>query len=453
MKGNIARHILFMTILVGFLTGAVFPFFILWVLGDDHVTLSGELFLSTIMAGLFVGGVSFFLISRKIISLLEVLGAQLEKTEHVLEDGLTSVGVSRDKAESLQVELPDDPRLRRLVASYNQLTSALVDTYEMDERISGFSALVNAEHKIKPLANVTLDALERCIGIRCGVFLLVHDEHLEVAAHRCLVSPGKFIAMDCVQKLRNVQEVSWCKERFLNLWKDQFSPPAKSMLVCPVTNGEKKLLAILLLVAKPGNKQSQLRIMRQLSPLLANAVEKSLVYRQLHQVAVKDGLTGICNHRFGMERLRESLEQSISKGNPLGIILFDIDYFKRVNDSYGHLIGDVVLIHIANLVSAAIREGDFFFRYGGEEFMVILPGASAEEGRVFAERVRRLIKTSIAKHKGKLYPVTVSLGVASIPEAKVTTEKELIKKADEALYWAKDNGRDQVTVYHPSMSD
>lgn len=126
--------------------------------------------------------------------------------------------------------------------------------------------------------------------------------------------------------------------------------------------------------------------------------------------------------------------------------MFDLDHFKSVNDTYGHLVGDRVLVHMAKLARSVMREGDVLVRYGGEEFLAILPAASREDCRAVGERLRRLVQESAVRDGEQEIRITVSAGVAATPELTVDSPNDLVSQADQALYEAKDMGRNQVRI-------
>lgn len=126
--------------------------------------------------------------------------------------------------------------------------------------------------------------------------------------------------------------------------------------------------------------------------------------------------------------------------------MFDIDHFKKVNDTYGHLAGDRVLMQVAKTAKAALREGDILMRYGGEEFLVILPGASKEGSRAVGEKLRRMVEETSIADGDQVIRVTISIGVTSYPELEATGEQILVKRSDEALYRAKETGRNKVSM-------
>lgn len=124
--------------------------------------------------------------------------------------------------------------------------------------------------------------------------------------------------------------------------------------------------------------------------------------------------------------------------------MLDIDHFKQINDTYGHTVGDLVIKRVVEVAKSALREGDVLVRYGGEEFLAILPGADCEDSLAVAERIRCLVEETKLEHDQQVIPLTVSLGFASWPEQMVENEQDLIELTDKALYYAKENGRNRA---------
>ena len=165
----------------------------------------------------------------------------------------------------------------------------------------------------------------------------------------------------------------------------------------------------------------------------------------LTKKATTDGLTGLSNRKAFLERLAVDLSR-LDGRHPCGVVMLDIDHFKRVNDTYGHPFGDEVLRGVASVLGKGVRKGDTAGRYGGEEFVLYLHMADTERAREGAERFRRMIRQIRFAHAGKEIAVTASFGVACAPHHGIGVE-ELLKHADEALYLSKNRGRDRVTVY------
>ncbi|WP_238520999.1 sensor domain-containing diguanylate cyclase [Azospirillum doebereinerae] len=178
--------------------------------------------------------------------------------------------------------------------------------------------------------------------------------------------------------------------------------------------------------------------------------ERRNMEEALRDMASRDPLTGIYNRRSFMEMARQQLARAHRFHEPLAVFVLDVDHFKKINDTYGHATGDDALRMVAGGCQAILREYDVLGRLGGEEFVVVLPGATADETRVVAERVRRnLARMPIPAPEGRFH-LTSSIGIAGLEGATDTLEKA-IHRADLALYRAKHEGRNRVVVYERGM--
>ncbi len=174
-------------------------------------------------------------------------------------------------------------------------------------------------------------------------------------------------------------------------------------------------------------------------------VQSAKLYATVQKLSIIDPLTQLYNHGFIIKRLEEEFKQAERYGRELSIIMADIDFFKKVNDTYGHQTGDYVLKIVARIMQESVREIDIVGRYGGEEFLLILPETGKKNTRIIAERIRQRIENQKFSQFLSAFSITISLGVAEY-EKKLKLPSELIKKADTALYKAKEEGRNRVIV-------
>jgi diguanylate cyclase (GGDEF)-like protein len=184
----------------------------------------------------------------------------------------------------------------------------------------------------------------------------------------------------------------------------------------------------------------------QSAPVIANLRTIAIA----EQRAATDALTGMPNSRAARDTLKRMVAQAARSGSPLAAVLLDLDHFKQINDTYGHGAGDDVLASVGATLASGVRESDFAGRYGGEEFLLLLPDTTAEDAAAVAEKIRALISQTVVS--GVERPITASLGVSSFPQHAIDGDT-LVRSADRALYTSKRSGRDRVTVALGSHGD
>ncbi|MBF0225009.1 MAG: diguanylate cyclase [Desulfobacterales bacterium] len=177
--------------------------------------------------------------------------------------------------------------------------------------------------------------------------------------------------------------------------------------------------------------------------MVQDVTEVAAYEQKLIEMNIKDGLTGAYNRRYFETRIKEEFARHKRYSRPFSIIMQDIDYFKKVNDTYGHQAGDFILTSFSSSVAGRIRNVDILARYGGEEFCCLLPETNLKSAKLVAEHVRHLVEQSIYKFKNLELKITVSQGVAELnPE--MSSHEIMLKRADDALYEAKKTGRNKV---------
>jgi len=209
----------------------------------------------------------------------------------------------------------------------------------------------------------------------------------------------------------------------------------------PVSKGENRLALFIIRRTSGSFEPYQLTLVRGMANHISVAFENALLYR----MAITDELTGLYSSRHFKQAIGKKYSLFHEFGEKMTLLMIDIDDFKRVNDTYGHPAGDAILKEVGKCILSSIREPDLGFRYGGEEFAVILPASDIPAGKVVAERMRALIEHYPFKVDQHVLKVTVSIGVASWPES-AESIKEIIAEADKALYEAKHGGKNKVMV-------
>ncbi len=194
----------------------------------------------------------------------------------------------------------------------------------------------------------------------------------------------------------------------------------------------------------------RMQTLTMLRTLISAAIENA----RLFQLATMDGLTGLYVRRYFEIRLQEEIQRILRYGQHSSLVMLDIDHFKRINDTYGHQQGDRVLESLGQLLLDSIRHDiDLPCRYGGEEFLLLLPNTPLEGARVLAERIRaRCAELAFTTTQGNLLNFTISIGIAEINQENRLNKEELIRRADLMLYAAKQAGRNRVMVYREDQA-
>jgi two-component system cell cycle response regulator len=194
----------------------------------------------------------------------------------------------------------------------------------------------------------------------------------------------------------------------------------------------------------------QVRFGDAIYKFLSGSNIESAYHEAIHNMAIQDGMTGIHNKRYFTEFLDREIAVCSRHGHPLTLVMFDVDHFKKVNDTHGHLAGDAVLKDLAARIKPRIRREDLFARYGGEEFACVLPSTALQGGIVFAEHLRTIIAERPCLFENLSISFTISVGVTTLHRETGVDPAGLIKRADENLYVAKRGGRNRVV---PSLAD
>lgn len=189
-----------------------------------------------------------------------------------------------------------------------------------------------------------------------------------------------------------------------------------------------------------------LDVLEMFAATAAIALQNALLFARVQQLATLDELTGVPNRRHFYELARQELERAVRYGHALSLLMLDVDYFKQINDTYGHGVGDRVLQTLAQRFRQGLRENDLIGRYGGEEFLVLLPETAGDRALQVAERLCELVRREPVATEEGLVAVSISIGIVSCACGRAATIEPLIDHADRALYEAKRSGRNQIRI-------
>ena len=265
-------------------------------------------------------------------------------------------------------------------------------------------------------------------------------------------------SVTAVENGQNAWE-AWKQEDYPLLISDWMMPDIDGLQLCKMIRAEPSLqYTYIILLTSLDSKGSYLEGMdagaddfitkpfdeEQLAARLRVAERILALHKKLHTQATYDRLTGVWNRAAIMDSLETELERAARQSTRMGVIVADLDHFKQVNDTYGHPAGDMVLQEAARRMRLALRPYDRIGRYGGEEFLITVPGCTCSDAIALAERIRSAISAEPVKHQSGEIPMTVSLGVTIGGDRASEDAAALIAAADEALYRAKKAGRNRV---------
>ncbi len=431
---------------LGFVTGVTFPPFSL-ALGLPASSVMTPVFVGAcIGAGLLVGGANYglarFVVGRRI----RLLAGRMETVRNTLQLAAYTGDWSGCSPEQCAVPVDSTDEFGETARSFNDLVTALAAAHQVEGAVRDFSAMLATHLELDAVCRNAIRQLLTLTGAQAGAILVEADGAIEIGASVRIRDVEQLAQADVVRAaLRGEATVELDAPSELMIDAAVTLFPARAVLVLPLTF-KSVPVGVLVLASTQAVDADAPRLVDLIRPLLAVALNSALAHRRLEKLATLDPLTGLYNRRFGLLRLHEEYSRSIRSKLPLAVAMMDIDHFKSINDTYGHIVGDRVLVRVAQAARRTLREGDVLVRFGGEEFLVLLMSASQEDAARVCERIRRTVAELVVQDGEHNIQVTVSLGAASIPNAPVDNEEHLVRLADEALYAAKAAGRDRVVV-------
>ena len=432
--------------LLGVGVGIIFPFFSLALGVPSEIALTPIYFTSCIIAGIILAVLNITLARKTVGSRIQHMSEKMKHIEQILvnrNNGDKDEYCSPDKC---LINVDSEDELGESAASFNRLVKTLDEVLNLNSEIQLFSEMLTSHLALNELSKDTLKHLIKNTGATGGAILIEKGGELYISESDSISNPLSLVNNQRIlQTLKTYQRqiIHYPDDIIINGIVVDFQPC--ELLLEPILY-KNTLLGILILVSSaPFIEQASLKL-KFFNQELSLAFRNAITHEQMTTLAAVDALTGLYNRRFGSIRLHEEFSRSIRSSAPLSLLMIDIDHFKKVNDTYGHSLGDKVLANIAKITTSSIREGDVLWRYGGEEFLCILPGANYNDAMIVAERMRIMVMDSNVKNFDQDIKVTISIGIATYPNEKVMNGDQLIKLADEALYIAKDSGRNRV--YH-----
>lgn len=451
ITGSVVKDQSFLMLGFGLLMGIIFPFFTLWLLKLPAAKVLRPLyFLMCIVAGLLVGLCNYFIFRGVVFRFLSNLASKMELFRKKLEEQRASSGQEAScRAEECYADTTSADILGQISGEFNSLISSVVNFVETERTTDMFLERLKRSLKLEEVAEVVMQAFSGYFGGQGG-FLLVLErgefklakswsaelkkEQIEDSFWHDLLERGKPLLISEIQK----------EALHLDIGVGRLDP--RQIALIPLSYRNENVGVFGLLSREPFKRdfegQEARNFINQATPFIYNAI----IMKRLEIMAAVDELTGVLNRRFGLRRLNEEFERSKRYRMPISVAMVDIDYFKKINDTYGHQAGDFVLKTLANLFSQNIRVSDLVIRYGGEEFLLVFNGASVVDAYQIMEKLRVMAETLHLQYGAFDLKISFSAGVASFPSDKVSDLPTLIHQADAGLYKAKESGRNRIVI-------
>ncbi len=448
---SVFRLLLVIMLSLGALVGIVFPPYVNVTLNAENA-LSVLFFAMCIFAGILIAllnYVTFYLIvTREIHRVLRGMDTIIE--------GISQSEISGKSFEFRRIDVNSNDAIGEMALGFNEMSETIGKRIRHETFTQSLLMDLSSSVELKKVSETILTSLMKVLHSEAAVLYGVKSGNIEflscIGIDRTDDLPREldrsFGPVGYVQKTDQVMTLKLDDENFqwfqVSTPLGTFRPQTVSVVPMMV---EKRLSGVAF-VSHPGNVQTEnwdelLDIIRiHSAPYLQNAV----LHEKIKEIAAIDELTQILNRRFGMRRLREEFSRCMRHGIPISVVMSDIDHFKKFNDTYGHDAGDAVLRSVARTMDDQCRAGDVVCRYGGEEFLLVLPGTGTKDAARIIERIRRIVETTAVPWGDQKLSVNLSLGISTWPVVRVSTPEEIISDADKVLYFAKENGRNMVAI-------
>lgn len=365
------------------------------------------------------------------------------------------VGLFLQAQERARSSAQEVQNLRARVAAAEQGRRFSTSELERVRLLADLSQMMVATEDFQEMLNTVLARSMEALASRSGFIMLLDPDKQQLVVEAAAAAEGSPISAGTLRLGEGIP--GWVAQQGQPVTIGANSKGAgrhglqhgQTLLSVPMKRGQ-ELVGVITVEEKRGGDYlpQDVEFLQVIASQVASALEKARMRAQIEAMSLTDPLTQLANRRRLDLRLKDELARAQRHQTPLAMTMIDIDHFKRFNDTYGHLVGDEILRHLARTVSGVVREADLFARYGGEEFTILSPDCDARQGLLLAERVREAVQAQAIQVDSVDHPlrITVSLGVAAYPRDAMEAET-LVECADMALYHAKRRGRNRACAY------
>lgn len=395
----------------------------------------------------------FYLRERQLRNQIHLLLAEVDTVEGTNEE-LTNFQNRLQKVnEELNLQRVQLAQMNREIQQSNQELEVQVDILNYINRSSDQDIPMVMKYMIETIMRVRKQDF-------CGIYIAENTSFNKHSYVQYLCSTG--VELERVSEMEYIYKMAASKEEEHQILH-QFPPEQypnlskagiRSLLVLPLILEEEKYGVIAIGSLRGHVFDTTLRFYDVIVPQFDLAIHNIRMYAQIRHIAQTDGLTGINNRTHFNKLFADQMERTLRQQKPLTVALFDIDKFKRINDTYGHLVGDEVIKMIASIAARIIEDADlgFICRYGGEEFVIAMPDMTVEQALPVIQKLHTEIASTTVEAYGHVVTMNVSIGVSAYPEL-CEDVNQLIKRADWSMYYAKEHGRGQIKIDGPDVTE
>lgn len=453
-RKDVFRILFLCMVTFGFVMGTAFPPLVK-IYFHDSSAISISFTLMCIAAGITVGVANYILFSLVVSKQLRFLVEGMNQVNKQIRAAIFS---RQPHSGSYEIEVKTDDMIGQVTQAFNTMSKTVEQRFTHEASFRDIISTLSANIDLDTTSNIILNYFIETTCITFGLLYgKIEDEMVLLANHD----------IDTDDKL----------PRKLETWQGIISDTIDSgeihtintessgfnwiSVTTPLGTLRPKFIRIIPLIADKSTvglviascetsdipESIQREKLETYSSYMAPYLHNALLHNKIQEMASYDYLTKVLNRRFGLVRLEEEFSAALRHQSDLSVIMLDIDKFKQVNDTYGHEAGDVVLKSVASTIALNLRNEEIICRYGGEEFLIILPMADLNKAGLVAERLRNIIEQQSCYYKDQVVLVTISLGVSSLSSLATKNGNDLINTADTALYHAKHMGRNQVAIF------
>ncbi len=437
---------------LGIVIGTCFPPFTVLLGFNPKLSFSFSFWITCMIAGLLVAGANYLLVNLIIRKRLITISEHMHIVEKAIKNATYTGDWSGCTPEKCNLHIESNDELGESARTFNDLVSALFRSHEVEKAVSEFSKALSTQLELDLLSKKALELLLHHTGAVAGLVLTNESGEHKVTANHGLRNPENIISSVHIQKVitdRKVISVQLPDDVLVEAVMADFRP--REVTIIPIEFKD-EILGIVVLATSTHFNKDAFWMIDFFSQGFALALKNAVIHTQLQKLAVLDGLTGTLNRRFGIKRLHDEFSRSKRAHSAITVMMLDLDHFKKINDKYGHLVGDKAIIAVVEQTQKILRDSDIIIRFGGEEFLVVLPGISAKDAVITAERIYQTIADYELYDGLNVIKVTVSIGISCYPDKKVDSPDKLIQFADKALYFSKENGRNCCTLYSDKLN-